>query len=146
MLIELTTGIAMLVSVFSGVGSVDTEIEANDPVVANQPITLEMHVREYFSDTPELAEVAKCESRFRHFKSNGKVLRGIENPDDVGVMQINEYYHLETSKKLGYDIHSVDGNMAYAKYIFEKQGLRPWKASSKCWSKSVKEIQLASSL
>lgn len=99
-------------------------------------------VEEYFQDIPVLVDVAFCESSFTHFKSDGSVLRGIVNRDDVGVMQINEKYHLETSKKLGLDIHTLEGNMAYGRYLYEKFGTDPWEYSSKCWKKH-REVALA---
>ena len=52
-------------------------------------------------------------------------------------MQINTYYHADTAERLGIDIHSLEGNMAYAKNLYEREGLQPWSASSKCWSKSA---------
>ena len=65
---------------------------------------IEKEVRAYFSDIPELIEVAKCESHFRQTDINGNIIRGEKNSYDVGVMQINELYHLEDSKELGFDI------------------------------------------
>lgn len=82
-----------------------------------------------------MVDIARCESTFRQFDKNGNVLRGVANRYDVGVMQINEYFHLEKSKKLGYDIYSIEGNMAYARYLYEREGARPWLASSNCWAK-----------
>jgi len=96
---------------------------------------VEAHVREYFKDIPILAEVAKCESHFTQFTKNGKVLRGRVVPQDVGVMQVNETYHLEASKKLGIDIYTLEGNMAYGRHLYEKRGTKDWMASSACWSK-----------
>lgn len=92
-------------------------------------------VTEYFADTPILADVAKCESEFRQFDSNGNVLRGRVNASDVGVMQINEQYHGAAALRMGYDLYTLEGNMAYARYLYETQGTRPWNYSSKCWSK-----------
>lgn len=100
-------------------------------------ITVEEYVRDYFSDIPILIEVARCESRFRQHDSEGGILRGEENFLDRGVMQINEYYHDEDSKKLGFDILTLEGNTAYARYLFEKYGVRPWKPSSRCWGKTA---------
>ena len=105
-------------------------------VLANQPVTLEQYVREYFKDTPIMAEIAKCESRFRHLGKNGKVLRGELTVEDLGVMQINEYFHENTAKVLGVDLHTLDGNLAYAKWLYNREGTKPWFASSKCWDKS----------
>ena len=48
-------------------------------------------------------------------------------------MQINEYYHLNEAIDRGFDIYSIEGNAAYARDLYERQGLRPWKSSSKCW-------------
>lgn len=104
--------------------------------------TTEEKVRAYFSDLPILAEVAFCESRYRQFDTNGQVLRGVQNSQDVGVMQINEYYHLETAQKLGLNLYTLEGNMAYARYLYEKEGTRPWNYSSPCWGKT-REVALA---
>ena len=103
-------------------------------VLESKTATTEEKVTQYFAETPILVDIARCESRFRHTDKQGNVLRGEITPADVGVMQINEKYHLETSKKLGYDIHTLEGNLAYAKYLYEKQGARPWLASSHCWA------------
>lgn len=97
--------------------------------------TVEQLVREYFKDNPELVAVAWCESRFRQVDSDGNLHRGIVNQNDIGVMQINIVYHLEQAMKLGMDLYTLEGNMAYAKYLFEKQGLQPWSASKPCWEK-----------
>jgi len=96
---------------------------------------VEASVREYFKDTPILAEIAKCESRFRQVDENGDVVRGEINRSDIGVMQINTYYHADTAKKLGLDLKTLGGNMAYAKYLYEKEGSTPWLSSSGCWNK-----------
>jgi hypothetical protein len=101
---------------------------------------VEEYVREYFAETPILTKVAFCESTLRHFGKDGYVIRGIVDKRDVGLMQINEGYHLETATKLGHNIYTLEGNMDYAKVLYQKFGLSPWKASSKCW---LKEASLA---
>ena len=97
----------------------------------------EEYIRKYFSDKPILAEIARCESQFRQNDKNGEVLRGVVNRSDKGVMQINEFYHIDTSEKLGYDIMTIEGNTSYARALFEKYGVKPWSSSFKCWSKTV---------
>lgn len=101
--------------------------------VATKPLTIEQQVREYFADVPSLANVAYCESRFRQYDANGNILRGRVNGRDVGVFQINEYYHLQTALKKGIDLYTLEGNMEYARYLYETQGLQPWSASRPCW-------------
>ncbi len=149
-MIEFTTGIAFLLSSMYGSTAIGTNA-VNQPLTATTedqtPVistsdreVLEKYIREHFADTPILIEIAKCESTITHFKESGEVIRGNKNKADVGVMQINEKYHLETSEKLGYDIHSVEGNVAYAKYLYKKFGSKPWKASSPCWKKAIAVI------
>ncbi len=119
--------------------AIDSDTQDSEPINVNKNV--ERFVTEYFKDTPILANIAKCESRYRQYDSKGNVLRGVENRYDVGVMQINEMYHLEASKKLGLDIYTIEGNVAYARHIYEKSGAKPWMSSSPCWAKfTEKEI------
>ena len=106
-------------------------------VSIERTITVEEYIGNYFADIPVMIEIAKCESRFRQHDKNGGVLRGEENSLDRGVMQINEFYHNENSSKLGYDILTLEGNTAYARVLFEKYGVKPWKSSSKCWGRTI---------
>ncbi len=106
--------------------------------------TVEQYVREYFADEPIMAEIARCESHFKQFDSDGSIHRGVVNDRDVGVMQINEHYHGKMADKLGLDLYTIQGNVAYAKYLYEKEGTQPWISSSPCWSKfkAAKELAL----
>lgn len=94
---------------------------------------VEKEVRTYFANAPIMAEIAFCESSFRHLDPQGELVRGKVNSGDVGVMQINERVHKEQAAKLGYDLHTMEGNMAYAKWLYEKQGTTPWNSSWQCW-------------
>ncbi|TSC83820.1 MAG: hypothetical protein G01um101417_387 [Parcubacteria group bacterium Gr01-1014_17] len=131
-MIETLGGLLFFLSVFYG----NTEISSAAPTpivpVADNPITLEQYVRDYFADNAVLAEVAKCESRFRHFDAYG-VLRGDYDRNDVGVMQINERYHSPRAERNGFDIKTLEGNLGYAKWLYDKEGLQPWASSGKCW-------------
>jgi hypothetical protein len=98
--------------------------------------TTEEIIAEHLKDMPILKKVALCESRSRQFNEDGSVLRGEYNPQDVGIMQINEKYHLDTANKLGYNIYTLEGNIDYAKYLYRTQGLKPWTYSSHCWDAS----------
>jgi hypothetical protein len=106
-----------------------------------QPITdsanVERFISDYFADIPQLQKIAKCESRLRQYTKSGNVLRGEVNRFDVGVMQINELYHAEDAKELGINIYSIDGNVAFARHLYEKYGSKPWNSSSKCWNKDI---------
>lgn len=100
-------------------------------------ITIKEEVEKYFKDIPVMVEIAQCESRFRHYTDKGNILRGEKNWQDIGVMQINERFHLKDSKELGFDIYSLGGNLAYARYLYEEEGTKPWKHSKRCWKPSI---------
>lgn len=87
-----------------------------------------------------MIRIAWCESRFRQYDKDGTLFRGKVNSSDVGVMQINTYYHLNTAKKMGLDLETVEGNMAYAKYLYEREGTTPWNSSSACWIHNNAEV------
>jgi len=111
------------------------EVESEDYQPLTDPKNVEKFLNDYFADMPLMAKIAKCESRNRHFNKSGGVLRGEVTPLDRGVMQINLYYHAKTAEKLGLDVHNIDDNVAYARYLYEKQGAKPWMSSSACWSR-----------
>ena len=108
---------------------------------SSNPAIVSLLVRSYFEDTPVLGEIAKCESQFTQFNKNGTIHRGVVNSKDVGVMQINEHYHLSTAKQLGYDIYTLQGNMDYAKHLYDEQGVAPWSASASCWKKTARLLE-----
>lgn len=155
-MIELTTSVMILLSLFYGTPTatakpielsstvetliLDRNIVDDIALIATPgtATTVETDVREYFKDTPILAEISKCESAFRHIGKNGEIIRGKVNKGDIGVMQINTYYHEEEATKLGIDLTTFQGNMAYAKQLYDKEGTAPWLSSSACWQKLEK--------
>ena len=143
MTMELTTAALLLFSVFYGGpahesfgSSPKSTTSAVEEIAVQKPATLEEYVREYFTDVPLMAEIARCESRFRQLEVNGEVLRGELSREDVGVMQINEFYHEDTAKVLGLNLHTLDGNLAYARWLYSREGFVPWASSEKCWRNS----------
>lgn len=103
------------------------------PIDETDPNQVKKYVEHYFANDPILADIARCESDFRQYTENGELLRGKIDNNDVGVMQINERYHLKKSQDMGHDIHTLDGNLAYAKWLYGEMGSKPWKSSSACW-------------
>jgi hypothetical protein len=114
----------------------ETLPSGNEKILIKKSLSVEEYIRNYFSDIPVMIEIAKCESRFRQHDKDGEVLRGEKNDLDRGVMQINEYFHNENSEKLGFNILTLEGNTSYARYLFEKYGVKPWASSSRCWAKT----------
>jgi len=150
-MIELTTGIAFLVSSLYGGVQVQASTTANNIQAGNTNPTIEQtsgstetsfinskvveaYVKAQYADEPILVDVARCESTYRQFDQTGNILRGKVNKADVGVMQINEKYHADEAVKMGYNIYTVEGNVAFAKYLYKKSGGDPWSSSESCWS------------
>jgi len=76
-----------------------------------------------FPDEPRMAKVAWCESRLKE---------DAIGPDgrDHGLFQIRDIH--DTGELNMFD---EDDNIAYAKTLYNKNGLGDWKASFHCWSK-----------
>jgi hypothetical protein len=97
------------------------------------PLAVESEVAKVFADTPALIPVAKCESGLEQYNEDGTPFYGGSGGGMVGVMQINEAVHKNTALALGYNIDTLDGNLEYAKYLYEQEGITPWLSSSSCW-------------
>ena len=111
------------------------------PLVASAQVGLnvdvESKVREYFSDTPVMIEIARCESKFRQFTDSGNPLYGGYGAGMVGVFQIYEDIHGVFAKGKGMDLETLDGNLEYAKYLYLREGTQPWMSSFPCWGKEL---------
>jgi Transglycosylase SLT domain len=139
---SLTAGIALaLTAVLSG--SSTAALSPAPALPAAQ--TVEQYVDNYFAAEPVMIAVAQCESHFHQYAADGSVYRGEVNHLDVGVMQINEHYHAATAQALGLDLYTIQGNVAYAQYLFEKEGTAPWSSSQPCWGKSPAAQALSAS-
>jgi len=103
------------------------------PMTASADQAVEQSVREYFADIPVMIEIARCESKFRQFADSGNVLRGGVGGQMVGVFQFFDRYHTSPAYELGFDIETVDGNLAYARYVYDRQGTAPWDSVRDCW-------------
>lgn len=101
-----------------------------------QAATMQEYVAQYFADEPVMIGIAQCESHFAQFDKTGSIHRGTVNHSDLGVMQINEYYHGAEAQKLGLDLYTIEGNLQFARYLYEKEGTTPWLSSAKCWDNS----------
>jgi hypothetical protein len=115
----------------------DTSVVEATEASPAEVLDTERIVRSYFRDIPIMAEIARCESTFRHTLPDGTVLTGRVDSDDTGVMQINRRYHGERAAELKLDLNDIYHNMAYARYLYETQGVQPWSASAPCWNKSL---------
>jgi len=95
---------------------------------------IEEAVVDHFPDAKVMVAVAECESTFRHWDADGEVLKNEQGSSATGVFQIMASYHAEPASNLGWDIYTLEGNIAYADHLYRTQGLKPWAASKHCWS------------
>ena len=130
--------IALAVSLAFTGGSSQIQSTPNAVVsVMPQSQSVQQYIDGYFADEPIMAAIASCESHFEQFGPDGQVLKN-GHSSAVGVFQIMSSVHASfADEKLGLDIDSLQGNAAYAQYLYQKEGTKPWDASKGCWSKSA---------
>ena len=84
-------------------------------------------IHDYFPDAPIMVKVAKGESGLKQWHSDGRVVRGIVDNDDTGLMQINNRYWGAEAKRLGLDYeNSIIDNVRMARHIKDTQGITAW--------------------
>ena len=104
---------------------------------------VEARIREYFKDVPVMAEIARCESKFRQYTDSGNVLMGGYGGGMVGIFQIYKDIHNNTAQSLGINIDTLDGNLAYARRLYAESGTAPWISSMPCWNTNPVKEQVA---
>jgi len=83
--------------------------------------TVEGKIEKAFGSKAKLFKrIAFCESSLDPKATNGQ---------DWGLFQIRASVH----KKDPLWLLNVDNNIAFAKYLYERDGLRPWRSSQRCW-------------
>jgi hypothetical protein len=93
-------------------------------------VNIEQLVRTQFADAPLMIEIAKCESGYRQYRNDGSILRGGTGGRYIGVFQISEG-HTQRAKDLGYDILTAEGNIGFARFMYNEQGTSPWASCLK---------------
>lgn len=94
----------------------------------------EESVKNFFKDTPVMIEIARCESKFRQYTDSGNPLR---SSGMIGVFQFYESIHSPGARALGFDLATTEGNLGYAKHLFETEGTTPWNGSRYCWETAI---------
>ena len=137
-------------STVASTSAVIASTTATTTIATSTPITgravVEKLVREYFADIPVMIEIARCESNFRQFTDSGLVMRGGNGGVMVGVFQFFESVHAKTARALGFDITTIEGNLAYARHLYKQEGTTPWiscvPAAVPVMSAANKELQI----
>ncbi len=96
---------------------------------------IERRVIEYFHDIPVMIAIASCESNFRQYDEDGLLLVN-PNPNSTasGVFQILYTTHKDAwSQSNETHIATLEGNLAFARKLYEESGTTPWNPSRSCW-------------
>ena len=123
-------------------GTSTAKAASSTPPVPPTNDGIEAKVRAYFKDIPVMVLIAGCESKFRQYDKLGDPLDGGAG-GMIGIFQIHSKIHADLAQSLGEDVYTVDGNLAYAKRLYNKEGTTPWLSSATCWREpfaSVGEI------
>jgi hypothetical protein len=118
----LASGILLVLSALPALALADS-----NPNAAVQPV-----VRAIFAHDPVMIAIAECESQFKQFNNDGSVLHGGNRHTMTGIFQIARM-HTKEALGHGFDIDTVAGNIAYAKLLYDAEGITPWLPSSDCW-------------
>lgn len=95
-------------------------------------VTVREAVENKFGHDSIMVKVAFCESTWRQYGDDGEVLKGMVNPADYGVFQINATLWQDFARSKGWDIETISGNLNMAEYLYETYGLSPWAPSADC--------------
>ncbi len=95
------------------------------------PTQIEAKVRTEFADIPAMIEIARCESGFRQFTDAGNVFYGGAGGGMIGVFQFYEKVHTKSATALGFRLATVEGNLGYARHLYEQLGTVPWQSCVK---------------
>ena len=89
-------------------------------------------IDEVFPDAPVMREIARCESQFVADAENTTLNK--DGSTDGGVFQLNSIHDAEL-ERLGFDKWEPEDNIAFARILYERNGLRDWRGSRHCWNK-----------
>lgn len=129
--------VLLIIAALSFTSTVTAETQNINP---HNSADVEARVREYFADIPSMVAIARCESGFRQFGSDGMVLFD-PSYRMIGVFQVSSL-HLPHSVEMGNDIMTLEGNLAYARYLYNANGIDPWMSSFGCWGSAVKSAEV----
>ncbi len=83
------------------------------------------------SEAELMIKITELESGYNQFEKDGSVYRGRQNPNDMGIMQINEKVWGKKANELGFDLHDTKGNLQMALWIYQNEGPQKWAVYKK---------------
>ncbi len=119
---------------------------AREPIeIAFDPnLGIRPYVIEFFTDNDaeEMIPIIDCESEFKHFNTDGEVLKNRQGSSATGIAQILTSKHPDPKALAKYnrmhntdlivedfDIKTLQGNLGYALLLYEIRGTRDWECA-----------------
>jgi len=134
-IIKITIYIIITLLIGYYLGNVQT-VRAEDKV---QTLDNEITIlsKEYKVNEILVRNIIDCEGKIYGYKDNKNIstTTGKVWSTDHGPMQINDYWHESTMKKLGLDINNRYDSLKYGIMLLAQEGTKPWNASKWCWNK-----------
>lgn len=129
MLPTLQIGLANLITALT---LFTAQLPTTQTVVPNIPVEVKTQSVEEMIKSElgeQFVKIAECESGLRQFNDDGTML--ISKTKDGGLFQINQI-HWKEAEKMGIDITTIEGNIAFAKVLKERRGTKDWYMSRAC--------------
>lgn len=102
---------------------------------------LDVFIHEAISQTDldyqTFVAVMMCESSFQPYAENTQTHQSGVVSTDYSLMQVNDFYHGKQAEAMGLNIRDPRDNVIYAIQLMEREGLKPWSPSKKCWSNKI---------
>lgn|GEM_PF-1560856 len=116
-------------------------VSATDSAV--DPAFVKIYTETYFYDIPVMIAIVECESGFRQYESDGRLLvSAVPGSSATGAAQILYSKHkADWADNPDTDITTLAGNLAYAREMYEESGTDPWATSQDCWEPKVSQYQ-----
>lgn len=129
--------VVVLTSIALVAGGVGAIVFSSSTVTAQVPQVITVEAK-----APILDRIADCESgngktgTGSQLNKNGQVVLNVNTNGtvDIGKYQINTIHEAEATK-LGFNLFTLEGNTAYAKYMYANYGTGDWASSQGCWKK-----------
>jgi hypothetical protein len=120
--------VVLFITVTPVAQAADTTALSVAPTTKLTPTEIETKLRTYFADVPVMIDIARCESNFRQFTDSGNVFYGGAGGGMIGIFQFHESVHSATARSLGFDLTTVEGNVGYARHLYQQSGTSPWRS------------------
>lgn len=102
------------------------------------------YTQDYFHDIPVMIAIIECESGFRQYEADGRLLMSpVKGSSASGAAQILYITHkTDWSDDPDTNITTLAGNLAYARKMYMESGTSPWNESASCWKKRIHKYKL----